>query len=220
MFATGADRSAGIGSYLEISSRVTVWARLRSRTLARGREAILGPQTGGSGYGAGVATSEANAAGGDRLPADVLEAIAYPEGGRVVLVIGAGCSVDAPTNLPLAGALARECHRRLVEDGVIAQDACDSPDDLSAVADAVFAATNSQRALVERFPPDRFRRAAPNEGHRIAAALMREGAISNIVSLNFDLAEDAALTNVSAGAEVATISGPEEHHRLIAQNLI
>jgi hypothetical protein len=156
----------------------------------------------------------------DPLPVDLLEAVAYPGGGRVVLVLGAGCSVDPPTNLPLAGALSRECYRRLVEDGVMAEDACDSPDDLSAVADAVFAATDSQRALVERFPPDRFRRAAPNEGHRIAAALMREGAVSNIVSLNFDLAEDAALTNVSAGAEVATISGPEEHHRLIAQNLI
>jgi hypothetical protein len=154
------------------------------------------------------------------IPSPVLEAISYPAGGRVVLVIGAGSSVEAPTNLPLAGALAVECHRKLVLDNILGATACDSPEDLSAVADAVFAATSGQRELVERFPPDEFRHAQPNEGHRIAAALMREGAISNVVSLNFDLAQDVALTNAGAGAQVAHIGGPEDHHRLGSQNLI
>jgi hypothetical protein len=154
------------------------------------------------------------------LPAALLQAIAYPGGGRVVLVTGAGCSVEAPTRLPLADQLARDCFRQLVEDLVLEDNACESPDDLSAVADSVFAARNSQRELVERFPPDRFRRATPNEGHTLAAALMREGAISNILSLNFDLAQDTALSNVGAAEEVATIVGPGDHHRLIARNLV
>ena len=152
------------------------------------------------------------------IPSELLEAISYPGGGRVVLVVGAGCSVEAPTQLPLASQLASDCYRKLVADGVLADYACSSSDDLSAVADAVFAARDSQRALVERFPPDRFRHATPNEGHSLAAALMREGAISNILSLNFDLAQDTALSNVGANEEVATIDGPDDHHRLIARN--
>lgn len=167
-----------------------------------------------------MTAGDAGGAGEQALRPDLLAAIAYQGGGRVVLVLGAGCSVDPPTGLPLAGDLSRDCYRRLVLDGVLDENSCDAPEDLSAVADAVFSATDSQRELVERFPPDRFRRAAPNGGHRLAAALMREGAISNILSLNFDLAQDSALTNMGAREEVATISGPEEHHRLIAQNLI
>lgn len=155
------------------------------------------------------------------IPSELLEAISYPGGGRVVLVVGAGCSVEAPTQLPLASQLASDCYRKLVADGVLADGACAaSEEDLSAVADAVFAARDSQRPLVERFPPDRFRRATPNEGHSLAAALMREGAISNILSLNFDLAQDTALSNVAAKEEVATIDGPDDHHRLIARNLV
>ncbi len=65
------------------------------------------------------------------LPAVLLGAIAHEEGGRVVLVIGAGCSIEAPTDLPLARTCAEEAHRRLVADGVIGADDCPHPEDLS-----------------------------------------------------------------------------------------
>ena len=66
-----------------------------------------------------------------------------------MLVIGAGSSVEPPTNLPTGAQCSIEAHRRLRADGVWAAD-CASPWDLSAVADAVFAATGNQTAVVQR----------------------------------------------------------------------
>lgn len=154
------------------------------------------------------------------LPADLLHAIAHAGGGRVVLVIGAGTSFEAPTSLPLAQESSVEVHRRLVAEGVLANGDCESPEDLSCVADAVVAATGSQRGLVERLPLGRFRHAEPNEGSLIAAALLRERAIGCVMTLNFDLGMSAALTSLGAGDDVGVVSGPDEHHRLAGVNLI
>lgn len=156
----------------------------------------------------------------ERIPPALLEAIASPAGGRVVLVLGAGCSSEQPTGLPLASELARQCHDRLVANGVLTSRTCARPDDLSAVADAAVAATGDHGALVESFPPDRFRNAEPNEGYRIAAALMREGAILATLTLNFDLAALHAIAAVGARDEVTVIEGPEDFHRLGATNLV
>ena len=57
-------------------------------------------------------------------------------------------------------------------------------------------------------PRAQFRNAKANDGYRAAAALMREGAVSAVLSLNFDLALSDALSDVSAD-EVAVIAGPD-----------
>ena len=106
------------------------------------------------------------------LPSDLLHAISAPGGGRVVLVLGAGCSSEEPTSLPLSGRLSEECHRKLVEDGILNAAEVQDKFDLSAVAEAVFGKTGSQRDLVVRFPPDAFRSAKPNDGYVIMAALV------------------------------------------------
>ena len=51
------------------------------------------------------------------LPSAILHAISSDGGGRIVLVLGAGCSVEEPTDLPLSGDLSEDCHRRLCADG-------------------------------------------------------------------------------------------------------
>ena len=165
--------------------------------------------------------NEQNQVWGDEpLPPPLLEAVASPVGGRVVLVLGAGCSCEQPTGLPLAGQLARQCHDQLVADRILAAGDCLDPDDLSAVADAVVTERGSQRELVERFPPDRFRLAEPNDGYRLAAALLRERALNATLTLNFDLAPLTALGAIGAGEEVTVIEGPEEFHRLGTTNLV
>ena len=156
----------------------------------------------------------------DSLPADLLHAITHQGGGRVVLVVGAGVSVESPTKLPLAGQCAEEAHRRLVEDGILAEDACDAPDDLSAVADAVFDATGSQVEVVRRLPRERFVTAVPNKGHCLAAALLRERALASVLTLNFDMALSTALVEVGASTDVSQIRGPENHDQLGAHNLV
>ena len=70
------------------------------------------------------------------LPSDLLEAISSTGGGRVALVIGAGCSLEEPTGLPLSREVSREIHRMLVADGILDHGECADPDDLSAVTDA------------------------------------------------------------------------------------
>ena len=155
-----------------------------------------------------------------KLPARLLEAISSPSGRRVVLVLGAGCSKEEPTSLPLAGELSAGCYRLLVEDGVLQHDEVESPNDLSAVAEAVVQKTGGQHELIVRFRPDRFRLAEPNDGYLIMAALFLEGAIADTLTLNFDLAARTALASLGAGASVSTIRGPEGHTQLGARNLI
>ena len=154
------------------------------------------------------------------LPAGLLAAISAPGGSRVVLVLGAGCSVEGPTGLPLAHDLAKRCHQSLVSNLVLRDGEVNEPENLSALAEAVVAKTGGQQALVDLFRPDSFRNAEPNEGYCIAAAFLLEGAVSTVLTLNFDLAANAALTQLSAQDSVQTIRGPGDHHRIGARNLI
>ncbi|GAI05518.1 unnamed protein product, partial [marine sediment metagenome] len=154
------------------------------------------------------------------LPADLLHAISQPEGGRVVLVVGAGCSVEPPTNLPLSRQLALDAHRRLVEDGVLDDGDCPEPASLTCVADAVWSKTKSQRELVVRFPCDGFRQAEPNRGHLLTAAMLYEQALSCVMTLNFDLAISNALSQIGAHGNVKIISKPDDYASLGLSNLV
>ena len=154
------------------------------------------------------------------LPPSLRQAISSNSGGRVVLVLGAGCSNEEPTDLPLSGDLAQECYRKLVAYGILKGNEVTDKRDLSAVADAVYDSTGSQRALVECFPPDVFRNARPNDGYQIMAALLLEGALSNTLTLNFDSAARAALALLGARDQVTTVRGPKDHARLGMKNVI
>jgi hypothetical protein len=155
-----------------------------------------------------------------RLPSDLLRAISQLEGGHVVLVVGAGCSAEPPTSLPLSRELALSAHRKLVEDGVLDEDDCPEPENLSCVADAVWSKTNSQCELIARFPCDRLRQAEPNRGHLLTAAMLHERALSCVMTLNFDLALSNALSQIGAQGSVTIISKPEDYASLGISNLI
>jgi len=153
------------------------------------------------------------AANHEGLPPELLGAVASPGGGKIALVIGAGCSVEAPTGVPVSSVCSAEIHRRLVADGVLQEGDCADPTDLSLVADAVFAKTHSQRAVVERLLEQYdFKLATPNNGYLIAAALLCEGAISSVVTLNFDLALSNALSQLG-GRTVGVVESPAELQR-------
>jgi hypothetical protein len=145
------------------------------------------------------------------LPPSLLDAISSPCGGRVVLVLGAGCSIEQPTGIPSAALCSRECHRHLVNSGHLAKDECPDPDDLSSVADTVYGKTGKQALIVQQllslYP---LRVAQPNKGYRLAAALLRERAIHSVITLNFDLALTHALVSVGIGNEIGIINGPAD----------
>lgn len=138
----------------------------------------------------------------------------------MVLVVGAGCSAEPPTSLPLSRECALEAHRLLRADGVLDENDCSDPTDLSCVADAVVSKTTSQHALVIRLPCQEFRQAHPNEGYLLAAAMLYERALNCVMTLNFDLAMTSALVQVGAQGSVAIISKPEDHSSLGLSNLI
>lgn len=146
-----------------------------------------------------------------QLPSEILQAIAARGGGRVVLVIGAGASFEYPTEIPLARECSQDAFQQLVDDGVLQQDDCSEPSDLSELAEVVHAKTGGQRDLVERLPKRKLRFAPPNVGSLIAAALLREGAVSAVLSLNFDLSLQRALAELGDTNHVALIRGPDDH---------
>lgn len=137
------------------------------------------------------------------IPAALRSAVTRPAGGGIALVLGAGCSVDRPTSLKISRDYAALAYRRLVDANVIAENCCD-PNDLGALADAVYAATNSQQALVDILKPE-LANASPNDGHKIAAALLAEQIVGLILTLNFDRAIDSAISTMAHGATVTII---------------
>lgn len=145
------------------------------------------------------------------LPSELLRAVSSPGGGRVALVLGAGCSVEPPTGIQVSTACSLEIHRLLVADGILKEKECEKPEDLSAVSEAVFKRYGSQRAVVERLRDSYdMKLAAPNDGYLIAAALLCEGAISSIVTLNYDLALSNALSALGAPKSIEIIERPED----------
>lgn len=145
------------------------------------------------------------------LPAELLQAVSSPGGGKIALVVGAGCSVEAPTSVPVSSVCSREIHRRLVADGVLQDGDCADPGDLSLLSDAVFSKRNSQRDVVERLREQYdLKLATPNPGYCMAAAMLCEGALSSVVTLNFDLALSTALSELGAGRIVGVVERPED----------
>lgn len=153
------------------------------------------------------------------LPPDLLSDFTDPQGGRVTLVIGAGCSFEPPTNLPLSKRVARAAHQRLLDDGVLPEP-CNNPEDLSEVADAVFESSGEQKPLVERMGIQRFIGVDPNSGHKIAAALLREGCIASVIALNYDDAMSQAVGYVGGREDITEIGDPEVHNEMGPSNLV
>lgn len=123
------------------------------------------------------------------------------------MVLGAGCSLEAPTSLKLSSQYSEEVHRALVADDVLVEGECSDPSDLSVLAEVVFEKTGSQVDVVRRLPAPAFRLAPANRGYVLGAALMLEGAVSCICTLNYDLALTDALRQVGAD-DVGVIAGP------------
>lgn len=61
------------------------------------------------------------------LPPELLQAVSSPGGGKVALVLGAGCSVEPPTNIPVSSVCSTEIHRLLVADGILQKGDCADP---------------------------------------------------------------------------------------------
>ena len=146
------------------------------------------------------------------MPAGLLQAVAS-RNGRVALVVGAGCSVEAPTGLKLSSEYSLEVYGQLVADGLIQPGDFQDVEDLSALAEFVFDQTRSKDEIVTRLPRREFRLARPNSGHLDAAALMIENALSCVITLNYDLALTNALVELGA-SDIDVISGPETVHEL------
>lgn len=154
------------------------------------------------------------------LPPDLLAAISNLAKGKVSLVTGAGCSLEPPTSIPLASTCAKSCHDDLVADGHIDIGACANPHDLSCVADSVFDKCGSQQPLVELLLSKfELKAPSPNKGHYIAAALLAEGAIASVITLNFDLAFTIAIGYLGVSHEVGIVDGPHEFARQKTQTL-
>jgi hypothetical protein len=153
------------------------------------------------------------------LPSKLLQAASAQGGGRIALVLGAGCSVEHPTCIPVASQCSLVIHAQLLADNVLHEGDCKSPDDLSLVADAVFEKTQKQRDVVERLADTYgLKLASSNYGYKCAAALLAEGVIASIVTLNFDLALTHALAELGV-TNVGVVESPSDMGKQKAVNV-
>src|SRR5437764_15464737 len=90
------------------------------------------------------------------LPPQLLLAASTPDG-RIALVVGAGCSLEAPTGLDLATVYSADVHRRLIQDRLLDDGDCPTPEDLSVLTSTVWEKHHSQVPVVERLPRNEFR---------------------------------------------------------------
>jgi hypothetical protein len=141
------------------------------------------------------------------IPPNLLSAVSAVGGSRLAVVIGAGCSIEPPTSMPLSRDLSSDAHRKLILENTIIAGECADPTDLSALATLVFHKTGSQEALVRQFPINAMRMARANEGYRLLIALLLEGVVSHVLSLNFDLAPQNAA--VDLGETVTVVDRPD-----------
>jgi hypothetical protein len=125
------------------------------------------------------------------------------------MVLGAGCSVEPPTSLPITKDCSNTAHDELVEDGILDEDDCSNPDDLSELADVVKDKTGNQTELVRRLPKREFENCDPNRGHLISVALILERKINYILTLNYDLSLRHANRDLKNGQKIPVIQGPE-----------
>ena len=197
---------------------MTTASRIRgSATLAA---VVCRPGRKGLDAGESDSLSKSPMVGAPQLPAGMLAAAAALGDARISVIVGAGCSKELPTDQPLSPELSRSIHRRLVSDGVLNADDCADPGDLSLLADAVFAKRGSQRELVDRMDLNGLKNARSNEGYRIVVALMLEGVVRTVVTLNFDLALYHALSEVGTGGRISCLKGPEDWSRATDRTVV
>ena len=154
------------------------------------------------------------------LPSEILQHVTDASGSHVVLVVGAGVSMEPPTGLQSGAYYSREAHRRLTDDEVLGADECTEPEDLSVLADLIYDKFGSQAHLTSRLPKNEWRTAKPNAGHHIAVALLMEGALRHVITLNYDLAFQHAATDLGSGSTVTFVEGPEEHANLGSHSVV
>ncbi|WP_415976622.1 hypothetical protein [Rhodococcus sp. 077-4] len=128
--------------------------------------------------------------------------------------------MEQPTGFKSGAYYSREAHRRLVADGVLVDGECADPDDLSVLADVLYDKYESQTALTSRLPKEGWRTAAPNSGHLIAAALLIEGALRHVITLNYDLAFQHAVTALGNSTNITFVEGPDEHSDLSSHSVV
>lgn len=157
-------------------------------------------------------------ADGTVLPPALLQAIAQ-RNGRVTLVVGAGCSLEAPTGLKLGGDYSHDAFQQLVMDGLLGESDCTNPWDLSELTEVVYHRYGSQAPVVDRLPKSQFQFAKANDGYLLAAALIAEGAIAHVVTLNFDLALSHAVTEIQPEG-VTTVAGPESYREFGSKAIV
>lgn len=141
------------------------------------------------------------------LPPELLQAV-VDRRGQIAFVVGAGCSLEDPTGLRPASVYSEAAFEQLKRSGVLEEGDCNAGD-LSDVASAVFAKQGRQALLVNALPREKLQHARPNLGHLLVVALIAEGAIACVGTLNFDLALSNAITKLHA-TDIVTVFAPAD----------
>ena len=121
--------------------------------------------------------------GPDDVPETFLRALTQ---GRCAIFLGAGCSAEAPAELPTAAGLAQQ----LVEKG-----AGHPGESLEDIAERLWRDGGWQE-FARSLPLDDWRARPCNRSHEVVAELCKEGLVRSILTTNWDVLIESALAQV------------------------
>jgi hypothetical protein len=118
------------------------------------------------------------------------------EAGRLVLVCGAGVSMDSPTSIPCAGAVANVCfdeYEKVVPGGLNEADR----DNLEAIAEYFIGTASFESYFISRLVPWHLFAVRPNAGHQAVADMLLCKAVAATATTNYERSRHEVLSTRS-----------------------
>lgn len=143
------------------------------------------------------------------------EMLASIEGDRLMVFCGAGLSFPAPSNLPSAAQVARQCYDRYRDDlGTMLP--ADHRDDLEKLSKYFYEHNQLEATLIGLLVRWSDFDTTPNHGHRAVADLLACGAFQTAITTNYDLLVESAAKALGepdfrSVVEAGDLNGPTPH---------
>lgn len=131
---------------------------------------------------------------------------------NAVALIGSGCSLWAPSNLPTGRDIAQTISKHILESRFAPQSKHDQntiKKHLRAAALEYLLEQTKDRSALQEFFADRFRLTEPNPVHKAIATLLHCGILKGVITTNYDTGIETAWQNLYPGESLDVVVVPD-----------